>query len=93
VKDKRLVIAEWLDHSETTSWTDMRDIKTDPLHVFTVGWIVTETDDVLVVAPNYSTGAGGDVEMVVGAMQILKKVLIGVKDLPVGKATARQKRR
>ena len=83
MEGKRLVIVEWLDHTEGKDWVEIDKVDPDPLHCFTVGWVIAETDDVMVVAPNYSVEKG-QARMVTGEMQILKKVIVivqGIKGL------------
>ncbi len=53
--EPRLAFIEWLDAYCLTGWREVKDIDSEPLTCRTVGWIVKENEDCLVVAPHLSS--------------------------------------
>jgi hypothetical protein len=68
---------EWLDHSTEADWVPVKQLRTDPVRVLTIGYPVKETDDAIILAPTI-----GDLEAsveewtVADAMMILKVAIV-----------------
>ena len=56
-----LVVVEWLDHITRSGWQDHKDTaKLEPATIFTIGWVVNETDTVLTIAGAVDVSADAD---------------------------------
>ena len=80
MKGKRLIIVEWLDHSEGSGWRTIEEIKGETVSVFTVGWLLTETDTVMVLAPSYNVENGRE-SQVFGEVSILKSAIVSTQSI------------
>ena len=81
--DTRYVeLITWLDHQvDEGGWQSLEDAAMlGPLKCVTVGFVVSETRDIVVLAPTYSTASE-----VTEHMAILKKVIVGRKRIKVTK--------
>ncbi len=53
----RLVYVEWLDHADTsgdTAWQQVSELRTEPETCHTVGWLVRESEQSIVIAHTWS---------------------------------------
>jgi hypothetical protein len=53
MKDKRLVLVEWVDSGEGRGWTPIEDIVREPMVCRSVGWLIHETEKGITVAAHY----------------------------------------
>lgn len=75
-----LLLVEWKDHFTEDSWTEKDKLSTKPELCLTVGWLVKETDEIMILAsgidPNDpDKGAMG------GSWHILKNCITSQKVL------------
>lgn len=86
----KLIYVEWLDHWDRTdgSWVNLTDITDNiemikPQKMKTVGWIVAETKDVLLLSADLDTGATDGHEKSRHEMAILKNCITKRKTLSI----------
>ena len=57
-----LVIVTWVDASTQSGWTDLHEIKANPVKVKTVGWLLSETDQCVTLFSSFTQDqAAGEV--------------------------------
>jgi hypothetical protein len=83
MKDKRLVLVEWVDSGEGRGWTPIEDIVREPMVCRSVGWLIHETEKGITVAAHYGSEEDGRSPQVCGDMLIPKVAVLSVKDLIV----------
>lgn len=74
-----LTYVEWLDHCSLSgrTWYDLDEVlDVRPLHIKTVGWVVKETDEYVVLANQATEG-----EKFSGDICIIKSCVVDRKDL------------
>lgn len=65
---------EWEDHHSQDSWVSDEDVDAEPITAQTIGWLLKETDKVIVLFSNY---AGKDnSKPYSNTMTILKKTIL-----------------
>lgn len=50
----KLVLVEWVDSAGTNGWTFLEGARWEPVHCFTVGWLIYESSSIITVAPHLS---------------------------------------
>ena len=76
-----LTLIEWLDHCSLDGghWQTVESAETlTPVIVQSIGWLLKETKETIVLVPHLSQGQG----QVFGEVCILKRVIIKRKSLP-----------
>ena len=74
--DWQIEIVEWIDpYSDDLEWTTINDIKIDLPTVYSVGHVVKETKDTLVVAHSVGRKSGSDKAECCGMMIIPKHAI------------------
>jgi hypothetical protein len=71
-------MVHWRDAvaSMEAPWHDPQKLSACPMNVYTVGWIVKESDDAIVVAQSIPAGDCGDDHDVGGVITIPKSCLV-----------------
>lgn len=78
----KLVIVEWMDSSQGEGWTPVSEIEDGCIAIRSVGWVLRETKDVLVIAPHHGERLGRDTpEQACGYMKIPKLAVKRVREL------------
>lgn len=73
----RAVIVEWLDARMDGDWRDVKAAREQAIvTVQTLGWVLSETEDVLTVAPSIGSG-----DIAMGVLSIPRKAIVKQKDL------------
>lgn len=72
----KLVMVEWIDSVQPIpAWNFLENLpKIEPIRCKSVGWVVGETKDVLMLASNLG-GTGGEYNQGCGLMQITKATI------------------
>ena len=69
-------LIEWIDpYSDDSAWTDLDSVEVDLPTVYTIGHVIKETDDVVVLAHSIGKKPNQDTDEVCGIM-VLPKVVI-----------------
>jgi hypothetical protein len=70
-------VIKWLDHSAEKDWALVEHLKTDPKEIISVGIVVKETEDVLLLAATVSDTSLPVEEWIVAEVtMILKAVMV-----------------
>ncbi len=71
----KLVVVEWLDSHQGRGWEDVEDLeeKVEPLSCRSVGWVLKETDEALMLVPH------------IAGQQSTKIIVQGTGDLVIPK--------
>jgi hypothetical protein len=86
----KLVLVEWVDSSSRHCWTRLNERKgSELLRCRSVGWLVEETKEVLVLAPHMSGEGQGVHVMGTGDMAIPRVAVRRVMVLKSGPASKR----
>lgn len=81
-KKQQLVRLEWLDSEVSSGWSDGADFETVKLRrVTSVGWVIAETDDALVLAAHIQLEKDGTLDVVSDAMTIPKVAIVNLRKL------------
>lgn len=79
--DLPLVLVEWVDSARGQDWHHPRDGDYTAHSIFSVGWLYKQTPDMLVVVPHASQGTDGEIDQVVGNMNIPRVAVRRVRTL------------
>lgn len=85
---KRLVFVEWYDSASTDGWRKVgvhEPIDVEDLLCSSVGWVVEESPDVLVISSHLSHKRGGEINQIHSDMAIPKLAIKRVKTLHLPK--------
>lgn len=76
-ESRPLLLVQWEDSSQPSSWVWLKSTDTYAVTtVRSVGWVVRETDDVLVLAPSLSRpDEDGDVQAL-GVIRVPKRAIV-----------------
>lgn len=69
---KRLVYVEWIDSHEVFGWSDPNVLYNDPMLCFSVGWLMFENEQRIVLGSSISVINGVDDPRTAGTMAIPK---------------------
>ena len=79
---KRLVYVEWIDSSELYGWTSPTRMLDENLMCFSVGWLVEESDDRIVLGSSISYVAAPDIKTT-GTLGIPKVCVVKMHTLKI----------
>jgi hypothetical protein len=80
---------EWLDHSTEVDWVPVKELRTDPVRILSIGYPVRETDDAVILAPTIGDlEEGAEKWTVADAMMILKVAIVSRQRVSVKAKTA-----
>lgn len=85
-------VITWLDHqTDKDGWQDVETAaKFRPATCISIGWVVSEDKNVLVIAPTYSTCSGTNVpEVVTDHMAVIKSTIVGRQRVRLKRLTQR----
>jgi hypothetical protein len=77
------VLVEWVDSSRGDGWATIDSIDPVAHAVRSVGWVVLENDDVIVVAPHHSDESRDAESQISGHMKIPKRCATRIADIAV----------
>jgi hypothetical protein len=85
LKDFRLVEVQWVDsYGVTSSWGDIDEVIDESSHttIHSVGWIIKEREEDIVLAPNFCTKTNNVCGvMVIPRVSIKKQINLTIIDL------------
>ena len=84
--EQRAVLVEWRDSHAIAGWQELADIDAAPVRAWSMGWIVAETDDAIVLAPHLAeegVPAQGN-----GMMVIPKGAVISTQEITSSSASS-----
>ena len=63
--DRKLLLIEWIDAHSTPGWQSLDDLaeSAEPLHCRSVGWLVSEKNGMVVLAPHISGEKNGNLRL------------------------------
>lgn len=85
-KPRRLVLVEWADSNSGTGWQPIDDVEncTYLVLVQSVGWIVAECEDTIVLVPHIAGEKNANLRLFAcGDITIPKSVIRSIRDLQV----------
>ena len=80
------VMVKWVDsYGCGSDWEQTRDINAEPHYCYSIGWVLEETSDVIVIAPHLSPAREevGAEESACGDMTIPMRSVINVTEIGV----------
>lgn len=78
----RLVLIEWVDSSGGSGWIPVDEIEEEPIIIRSVGWVLRETKDIIVIAAHHGQRNGRTTpEQVHSEMKIPKVAIKRVRNL------------
>lgn len=94
MSDKRkLLVIEWVDSHATNGWRPLDDIACEPLHCRSVGWLVGETDQMVVLVASISGEKNGDITLFgCGEIAIPKSAITNRMEATCARAAKRSRR-
>jgi hypothetical protein len=82
--DRRLILVTWLDSHSYEGWTAVKDLKPDGVTCRSVGWLISETEQTLTLAPHLTQADHASAEeQASGAMVIPRVSVVSIEDLAV----------
>jgi len=78
---RRAYLIEWLDHADLGNegaWQKADDLDTSAARVVSIGWLVRQTKETVVIA--HSVGVGGDRD-VAGPMLIVRSAIVRMEPI------------
>jgi hypothetical protein len=89
--DRQVEVVEWIDpYSDDDEWTTIEKIVVDIPTVYSIGFVVKETKDVLVIAHSFGRKAGDKDAECCGMMIIPKRAIQKRRKINVGTRKKRQ---
>ena len=81
----KLVYVAWVDSHSGRGWNDLENIaaKAEFLHCRSVGWLISETKEVMVIVPHLTSGDGDIIVQGCGDITIPKCAIRKVKVIKV----------
>ena len=78
----KLVLVEWYDsHQNTGGWAPVKDIPAFLPVIRSVGWVLHDNDQCLVLVPNHGAATDTSSEQACGEMTIPKRAVKKVRQL------------
>jgi hypothetical protein len=88
----QLVLVDWIDAAGVAAhWAPLEDVKSYPQRCQSVGWLLEDEPDFIVVAPHVGLDENGWPEQVVGDMCIPRSAIKRIAALPEPTHAKRQK--
>lgn len=86
IKLGKLVYVKWVDSSGSNGWqmADLvKDQKLELLNIHSVGWLLKEDNDAILIAPHISDGSEIHPQQLCGELAIPKLVITKMKEIKI----------